>query len=370
MIRSFLAVVAVLALCPVAHSDEARTLPGDVAPGTEYKVRHVRVESGQEGIVLSGEITIPLADGKHPAILLITGNGPHTREQIISGCPTFRLIGDRLTAAGFAVMRLDARGYGFSTGPDELQTTTLDRTKDIEVALSFLQRQQGIDPDRIGVLGHSEGAMIATMLGARQDDLAFMILLGSPGEPGGAVWVRQKLRQLREKGATDETLAKVELAFDEFVAQAGRGFESDDQYYDLGKRVLLAHGVADDEATREFVDRIVSDLREPWYRFFLGWNPEAYLPSLKIPVLAVWGELDSNVPPEHNAGGVAAMLAAAKNDDATVRVLDGEDHFFLRRNGAAADPHAYGRMYVSEQLIETLVSWAHERTRQKPQSHP
>jgi pimeloyl-ACP methyl ester carboxylesterase len=351
----WITVLTLLIACSIATAGENPS--GDIASGTEWTVRHISFEGGSPRITLSGEIAIPRRNGSTvPAVLLISGNGPHTREQTISGCPTFRMISEYLVSGGIAVMSVDARGYGFSTGPDEMQTTTADRAADALASLKILKSQPEIDPSWVGVVGHSEGAMIAMILADDPKFLSFAILLGAPGERCSRIWIQQKLSSLAGKGATQPTLDAVRASFERFVDQAAPGFSSDAAYYEAGKDVLHAHGVKEEEISDAFVDKILSDLRTPHMKYFLGWDPARYLPNVRVPVFAIWGERDDQVPPARNAS--LFQQAAAKNPGITVRVLPNEDHFFLTRAGHKPGArHEYGRMHVSPALLAQTAEW-------------
>jgi pimeloyl-ACP methyl ester carboxylesterase len=317
------------------------------------------IKGGAPGISLSGCLALPArAHGPNPAVLLVTGNGPHTREQVVSGCPMFRMIADHLVSSGIAVLSVDPRGYGFSTGPDELQTTSADRELDARACLEALRREPQLDRNRIGIIGHSEGAMIALMLAAETDLANFVVLLGCPGEPCGPLWVEQKVATLRTRGAEPATVDAVRAAFLRFVDLAAKGFDSDDAYYAAGKDVLRAHGVKDAEVTNQFVDRIVSDLRSPHYRYFLGWDPAKYLNRVDEPTLAIWGALDEQVPPARNAPIFQRLRDGSPARKFTVTILPDEDHFFLRRQGVKPGAkHEYGRMHVSPAMLSAMTQW-------------
>src|SRR5262245_20590769 len=231
--------VLCVAVCPWAAAQVA-VPAGGVPDGTEYLVRQLLVPSGD--VVLAGEVLLPRSTAPVPGVLLVTGSGPHTREQTISGTPMFRMIATSLVSQGLAVLLVDARAYGLSTGAEDFTTT--DRARDARACLDRLRVQPEVDPSRVGVLGHSEGAMIALMLAAEPHPPDFVVLLGAPGVRGGELWVDQVTANLAARGAKAETVAAVRAAFLKAVDQATRGFASDEEYYAAGREVLLAHGVA------------------------------------------------------------------------------------------------------------------------------
>jgi hypothetical protein len=167
-----------------------------------YLVEEVTFPSGDH--TLAGTLTLPSAPGPHPAIVLVSGSGPQDRDEALGGIAIrpFRLLADALTRAGVAVLRYDDRGVGQSTG-DFSEATSADFAADAEAAITYLLSRPEIDPDQVGLLGHSEGGLIAAMLGARNDDLDFIISLAGPGVPGREVLTLQS-RLLMEAEATGE----------------------------------------------------------------------------------------------------------------------------------------------------------------------
>ncbi len=331
--------------------------PGAVPAGTEFVVRHLQTRASDTDPLLSGQLTLPRSARHVPGIVLISGSGPHTREQTISGCPTFRMLADHLVSRGFAVLSADARGYGYSDGDTDLEHTTADRTRDVGAWLKILREQPEIDSERIGLLGHSEGALIALELANKPSPPAFAVLLGAPGQPCGKLWVEQTVSNLKRRGASAERVESVRQAFLKFVAIAARGFDSDAAYFEAGREVLAAHGVEEKDRTDKLVDQIVSDLRRPWFRDFLAQDPTSRIQALSIPTLVLWGALDEQVPPDPNMSTYQARSQAVPNL-VQARTVPGDDHYFLRREGVApGGNHDFGRMHLSSDMLGEIDMW-------------
>jgi hypothetical protein len=176
-----------------------------------YEVEEVAFANGD--ITLAGTLTLPRTPGPLPAIVLVSGSGPQDRDETLGGgiaIKPFRLLADALTRAGVAVLRYDDRGVGKSTGTFSTATTQ-DFAADAEAAIGYLLTREEIDPDRIGLLGHSEGGQVAAMLGARDKDLAFIISLAGPGVIGRDVLLLQNRRLMaraRPRSRTKSPLSR------------------------------------------------------------------------------------------------------------------------------------------------------------------
>ncbi len=322
-----------------------------------WRVEPVTVTTSDPAVTLAGTLRIPEGPGPHPAVVLVSGSGGHLREQIISGLPMFRVMADWFVSRGVAVLGVDDRGEGFSTGPNVYEGTTADRAQDVRACLTLLRAHTAIDGERIGVVGHSEGAMIACMLAASDDPPAFQVLLGAPGVSGRQVWLDQTIGGFRRRGGDEETAADVRAAFEKMIDAAVRGFEDDAEYYALGRDVLRAHGLEEDRVTDELVDQIASDFRRPWYPAFWMYDPAAFVPSIRTPTLALWGAADRETPVDPNAAAFEALVHDEARSVVDSGVIEKVDHFFLWGAGLEPGEHRYGGMAVSDEMMERVADW-------------
>ena len=139
-----------------------------------YDEIEVAYENPAGGIKLAGALTVPRSGGPFPAVLLITGSGPQDRDETILGHKPFLVLADYLSRRGIAVLRVDDRGVGGSTGKTS-EATSADLAEDVLAGVAFLQSRKEIDPSRIGLLGHSEGGIIAPLVASRSRDVAFIV---------------------------------------------------------------------------------------------------------------------------------------------------------------------------------------------------
>jgi CubicO group peptidase (beta-lactamase class C family)/pimeloyl-ACP methyl ester carboxylesterase len=323
-----------------------------------YSDHEVSVPTSDPSIVLSATLTLPNGQGPFPAVILIHGDGPHIRDQVISGSPMFAMIADYLARNRIAVIRYDKRGMGKSTGPKEIEdSTTGDLAEDTKAVLRFLKTRPEIKTDAIGLVGHSEGGMIAPMIATSTVGLRFVVLLAPPALPCREIWIKQKTDNLARLGAKPEVIPAVRAQLERLADFIASGKNDDETYYKLGHDFLAAHGVPEEKNTREFVDKLISDLRHRWYTFFLSYDPATALQKLEVPTLAVFGSADSQVPVDSNLPVFVSLLTTAKNPDFAVTVLPDQDHFFFVFDGHRLEKHNFGKMQVSPLLLRTVTEW-------------
>lgn len=322
-------------------------------------VREVRIATADPKVVLAGTLLTPATGVGGTAVLLITGSGGHRRDQIISGAPMFRWIAEDLAAAGVATLRLDDRGVDASTGPKVSQSTTADRVEDMRAALDWLRGRDAGHFASVGVLGHSEGAAIAAKLAARDDSLAFAVLLGAPALKGSDVWVGQNMEMLRTRGGVKdaEVLGKVERNLREVVALSISGAPPDAMRSN-GVALFAVNNVDVTKAENaKMLDGFVGRMSEPWMRYFLADDPAAALAQMRLPVLALYGSDDHLTSPSQNAAPLVTAMLAAGNHDFSLRVLPEQDHFFLRAPGKPVGEHVFGKMEIDPALLREIRSW-------------
>jgi alpha-beta hydrolase superfamily lysophospholipase len=317
--------------------------------------REFLVSSTAPGIDIAGSIMAPRGSTR-AAVLMITGAGPHTREQRISNTPIYTMIAEHLARRGMVVARSDARGFGASTGPaDDEAYNTADRAADNRAVLAFLRTQPEFAHAPLGLLGQSEGAMIAVMIAADDPSVAFNVLLAPSVLPGAEVMGDQYEGNLVRRGATPEAAAAVReqtIRFGHFLAAGGqRGPE----FAAIAHDFLAAHGVEEAENAPEFAQGLISGyLDSAHYRFFAGYDPRADLTRVTQPTIAIFAGEDHNVRSDRHLPAFHAAMQLANNADAAALLIPDQDHFFLEHDGARVDRHVPGEMQVADELYAAL----------------
>ncbi len=319
-----------------------------------YSVEPVRFDNPEaDGVTLAGTLTIPAGDGPFPAAILISGSGPQDRDETVWTHRPFAVLADHLTRNGVAVLRYDDRGFAESTG-DFASSTSMDFASDTEAALAWLRARPEIDTSAIGLIGHSEGGLIAPVVAADNDAVAFLVLLAGPGTTGEQIILDQSLAAARADGRSEDELAVLAQLIPQITATVSAAADEAEARSDLNAlltdETLGLLGAA--PAQREL---LVSQNVRAWHRNFLRHDPADFLPRVDQPVLALNGSLDLQVLPGPNLAGLETGLAG--NRDVTVLELDGLNHMFqTARTGTIAE-YAEIEETFAPHALELVSDW-------------
>ena len=322
--------------------------PQEPVPPLPYQVDSVSFPNSKAGLVLAGTLTVPPGPGIHPAAVLVSGSGPQDRDETLFAHRPFLVLADHLTRAGIAVLRYDDRGVGASTG--EFGTaTTEDFASDAAAALAYLAGRPEVDSKRIGIVGHSEGGIVGPIAARDNDQVAFLVLLAPSGMPGRDLIPLQTELILRASGVPEPLLRLNQRVQADLLDLALAGDGPDEKATRLrGEFDRFAGGLPSAAVTAlglsaEFnraIDELLKELGSPWLAFFLTFDPVPVLESVSVPVLALFGSKDLQVPPDPNLGFVKEALEQGESPDVTVVELDGLNHLFQR--AATGSPSEYG----------------------------
>lgn len=321
-----------------------------------YESREVTFSSA-DGTALTGTLTLPEGDGPHPGIVLIAGSGPQDRDAAVAGHPLMLVWADVLTRNGFAVLRYDERGVGASGGVHETATTA-DLSVDTEAAAEALAGRAEVDDDRILLVGHSEGGMIATLVATRSETVDGVVLLASPAVSGSEILSDQLDVRARANGIDERTRA-MQQGTQARIFRAIETNASDSLAMAKELRAIMidSRGIDGEEVIQQEVRRLTS----PWLRAFIAYDPAEDLERLDVPVLAVYGSNDKQVLPEKNADALRTALQASDASDVTIRTLTGLNH--LLQPSDTGRPVEYGQIEttVAPEAIETVTEWLSDR---------
>lgn len=352
-------------------SDSVTTFirPQTPKPPFPYVSRDVIYHTPDGKLQYGATITMPDTTGKYPAILLITGSGQQNRDEEIFGHKPFAVLADFLTRAGYLVMRVDDRGIGQSTGEFK-KSTTLDFATDAENSLDYLKALPQADKQKLGLLGHSEGGIIAEMLAAKRSDLDFIILLAGPGINSFRLQELQRMAASKklhgnippEALAIDSTIfhhtVKELIANNDSSLARKKAIESLNAYFakypsvffqsDEQRAAIIQQNVAG------FIKLIAGDI---WTHQWLRLDASKYLDKIKCKVLALNGSEDFQVTPKENLAGIKAALAAGPCKDFEVKELPGLNHLFQRCKDCTLAEYSQLEQTLDPSLLITIKDW-------------
>ena len=337
-----------------AQLAEARR-PQTPKPPFPYSAEEVAFASAP-GVKLAGTLTLPPGKGPFPAAVMITGSGAQDRDETLLGHKPFAVWADALTRRGVAVLRWDDRGFAKSTG-DFAKATSEDFAADGLAAMAYLRTRPEIDPRRIGVIGHSEGGMVGPMMAAKDPRVAFVVMMAGPGAPTRDLMVAQREAVGRSMGIPAAMIARNELAQQKLEAALAQTKPLEEAKADAVK-VLVDAGVPAAAAPGQ-IDMVSS----PWYRWFIAYDPAPTLRKLRMPVLALDGDKDTQVVSRQN---VPAIREALKGDpDATVLELPGLNHLFQTAQTGSPAEYAQIEETISPDALKLMVDWVVAHTERR-----
>lgn len=310
------------------------------------------------GVHLAGTLTLPHGNGPFPAAIMITGSGQQDRDETLLGHKPFWVIADYLSRRGIAVLRVDDRGVGKSTG-SAATATSADFATDSNAAFAYLRTRKHIQPKAIGFIGHSEGGMIGPIAMATNKDVAFLVMMAGPGTA-----LDQLLLSQRRLIGVTQGISEADLARSEPIMAAVFKAMASGKTYEEGR--TAARAVLTPEAMTTLglppttsPDVILAQVGNPWFRYFLQYDPAPNLRAIKVPVLAMNGSLDRQVPPKEN---LAAVKAALKdNKDVTIVELPGLNHLFQTAKTGGVGEYDQIEETVAPVALDQMASWINAR---------
>jgi pimeloyl-ACP methyl ester carboxylesterase len=328
-----------------------------------YTSEEVKFENTIQDLTLSGTLTLPSGAGRHPAVILISGSGPQNRDEEILGHKPFLVLADHLTKNGIAVLRYDDRGTGASTGSFK-NATTADFSTDAESALHYLKTRKDIDTTQIGLIGHSEGGLVAPMLAARSADVAFMVLLGSPAVRNlQELLLKQDELIARSFGISEkeiEQMKKVNRTAYLLVATATDSDSLKQKLTVLAKNNALkipAQLIPKGMSKEQFMSARVDDLSSSWARYMMRYDPSEALSKVHCPVLALNGEKDLQVTPKDNLAAIQSILTKSGNTRVVTKELKNLNHLFQECETGSPKEYAEIDQTFSPTALSEISNW-------------
>ncbi|MBY0309061.1 MAG: alpha/beta hydrolase [Phycisphaerales bacterium] len=359
---------------PLAAGESAApSRPQTPVPPFPYSTREVSYSSF-DGAAINGTLTLPAPTGntgaKPPCVLFITGSGLQDRDETLFSHKPFAVIADALARAGIASLRVDDRAWNGAKNPagDDVSTETF--ALDTACGVDFLTGRPDIDPARIGLIGHSEGGLIAPAVAARKpESVSFIVLLAGPGVTGREVLERQLVAILRSQGAPEERIAAAAERQKRLLAAVTAGD-------DAAVRRAVREGLQENDPTgsmkgpalEQAVEIAMKRTSSPWMRHFLTRDPREDLRKVRCPVLVLNGSKDAQVVAEQNVPEVVKALLAGGggNTAVTARVFPNLNHLFqpVGDNGTGGVDE-YGRIETTTdpEALVCITQWVKQTTK-------
>jgi len=314
-----------------------------------YREEEVTYANKAQNVTLAATFTIPQGKGPFPAVLLITGSGPQDRDESLLGHKPFLILSDYLTRHGIAVLRADDRGTAKSTGVFA-GATTADFSTDTEAGIAYLKTRSEVDPHKIGLIGHSEGGVIAPMVAARNKDVAFIVMMAGTGVPGDQILPAQSEAIAVASGTNPDEAAKNAAKEKEMLTLVET--EKDQSVLEKKMKEKMAGDVPDAQIGMQ-----IQQITSPWFRYFLTYDPATALRKVTCPVLAINGSLDKQVLPDQNIPAIRKALDEAGNKHVEIDELPGLNHLFQTAKTGAPTEYAEIEETMSPVALEKISSW-------------
>jgi uncharacterized protein len=317
-----------------------------------YREEEVTFDDAAAQVKLAGTLTLPPGAGPFPAVVLVAGSGPNTRDEPILGHKPFLVLADHLTRRGIAVLRYDKRGTGASGG-DYAKATTMDFASDAQAAAAYLRGRPEIDPKRVGLIGHSEGGLVVPIVATRDPATAFIVMMAGPGVDGADILREQGRLIGKAMGADDAQVAKADDLRQQMFTLVRD--EKDPTVAAAKLRTLASDYAKSNGFPESAIDAQIAAVNSDWFRFFFDYDPAPTLAKVRCPVLALDGSLDLQVPPDQNLPPIRAALA--HNPKAEVVELPGLNHLFQTAKTGAPGEYVQIEETIAPAALDTITDW-------------
>ncbi|MEI8226247.1 MAG: alpha/beta fold hydrolase [Bacteroidota bacterium] len=335
--------------------------PQEPKPPFSYTSEDVTFANDKFNINLSGTLTIPAGTGPFPAVILITGSGAQNRNEEIMGHKPFMVIADYLSRNGIAVLRYDDRGVGKSQG-SYAAATSADLATDAEAAFNYLKNDSRINKKVLGLMGHSEGGLIAPIVASANPDVSFIVSLAGPGVTGEQIIHRQAADISRASGVDEKQINESVSINKKLFAVLKK--ESDNKKASEKMTALYKEILINKKTTPEEIEKSLKQVQSSlnpatltWFRYFIMTDPGDSWKKVKCPVIALNGEKDIQVAADENLTEIEKALKSSRNNSVKTVKLPGLNHLFQHcKTGLPAE---YGEIEetFSPEVLKIINDW-------------
>ena len=350
-------------------------------PPFPYKVENVSYFNQDKTIQFGGTLTTPEKAEKYPVAILISGSGQEDRDETLFGHKPFFVIADYLTRHGIAVLRVDDRGIGETTGKETvMKATSYDFAKDVMAGISYLKSRNDIDPMKIGLVGHSEGGIIASLVGSERDDLAFIVSMAGVGVSGKDLVLSQietALKRSMPQTSVDRILPFEKRAIEIIMNEPNNRSAG----VSILQKLTMKWLNDQDSLTRKYygmemkygfqainlqeVAMRYERMMSPWFRYFLAYSPDSVCAGISVPFLAINGEKDTQVLSGLNLNGFSKIFSDRKKSNYKTINYPGLNHFFQHCNSGYVEEVEMIEETISNDVLNDMTNWIIQQTAHK-----
>ncbi|WP_282035532.1 alpha/beta hydrolase family protein [Saccharicrinis aurantiacus] len=319
-----------------------------------YYSEDITFRNSKDNIQLAGTLTMPAKTGHFPAVVLISGSGPQNRDEALFGHKPFLVLSDYLTKNGIAVLRFDDRGTAESEG-NFVGSSTYDFAKDVESAIEYLKSRPEINKDKLGLIGHSEGGIIASIIAAQNNDVNYAVLMAGTALRGDQLLLLQAEKISAQMGM-DTTVIKQNQ---EMASGAHQIILNEELSNHKLKDSLMNYYTLKYDAvlTPQQKMGMVNQLTSTWMVEFIRLDPMDYLSQIRCPLLAINGSKDLQVPAEENLSLIEKAATQSGNTKMIVKELDGLNHLFQECETGAIAEYGIIEQTISPIALEEMLAW-------------
>ncbi len=334
--------------------------PQEPKPPYPYRSEDITFENKSAGITLAGTLTMPATGSNFTAVILISGSGAQNRNEEIMGHKPFLVIADYLTRNGIAVLRYDDRGTAQSTG-NFATATTADFATDAESAMAYMKTRTEINPQRIGLMGHSEGGAIAPMIAARTNDVAFIVMLAGPGLRGDKISLLQTELIGRASGMSEDRIARGGklniILYNKIINSKEAVTQQEMVDLMMSMKAELAEFASEEIDIENFIKATAVQMTSPWMHHYFRYDPASALERVKCPVLAVNGNKDLQVSAKENLLAISNALKKGGNTNVTLKVYPNLNHLFQECTTGLPTEYARIEQTISPEVLKDVTAW-------------
>lgn len=327
-----------------------------------YYEEEVSYENKAAGITLAGTLTLPNIGDLAPVVIIIHGSAPIDRDGALFGHKFYLVLADHLTRSGIGVLRFDKRSVGKSTGIYET-ATTVDFASDVRAGIEYLKTRNDINHAQIGLVGHSEGGMIASMVATQTEDVAFIVMMGAPGLNGEKIWLEQGILLKRALGIPEDL-----IALDHTVRTMIVDIMKKEQSLEIAEKEIqdaiaqFFSELPEDKRKWAEINSIVTEdklkhFTSKWFRFFLTYEPTTALKQIKIPVMGIYGDLDFVVPPSQNIPVIVDALIEGGNKKYTIYTYPNINHAFQVCETGSDNEYEKIEQTMAPHIMSQVAHW-------------